>query len=58
MIQEVKSLSDCVYLNAQIQVVSFYEQLHFERVVLFLKRQAFSITRWFLKIHGPLVLIL
>ena len=32
MIQEVKSLSDCVYLNAQIQVVSFYEQLHFERV--------------------------
>ena len=32
MIQEVKSLSDCIYLNAQIQVVSFYEQLHFERV--------------------------
>ena len=32
MIQEVKSLSDCIYLNAQIQVVPFYEQLQFERV--------------------------
>lgn len=32
MIQEVNSLSDCIYLNAQIQVVSFYEKLHFERV--------------------------
>ena len=28
MIQEVNSLSDCIYLNAQIQVVSFFEMLH------------------------------
>ena len=59
MIQEVKSLSDCIYLNAQIQVVSFFMSNYIlKEWVLFLKRQAFSITRWFLKIHEPLVLIL
>ena len=32
IIQDVKLFSDYIYLNAQIQVVSFYEQLHFEKV--------------------------
>lgn len=49
IIQEVQSLGDCIYLNAQVQVVPFYEQLHFERVGLLFEEAGIQHYKMILK---------